>query len=133
MGMYHSSLGEFSKILATGPQTKFFKSSLEWLFFISRKTMNETVILDEIAKYANFEFPEQFRNEFRYLLARYYFVRGKALDQVEQKGEADKSFEEVKRLALMIPRGRPVLPAGQVPRGPGVLPRGQAPRRRSRR
>ncbi|MBF5044935.1 adventurous gliding motility protein GltC [Aggregicoccus sp. 17bor-14] len=110
MGLYHSSLGEFSKILARGPSSKFFKSSLEWLFFISRKTKNETVILDEIAKYANSEFPEKFRNEFRYLLARYHFVRGRALDQVGQKGEADKSFDEVKRLALIIPRSDPFYP-----------------------
>jgi tetratricopeptide (TPR) repeat protein len=110
MGLYHSSLGEFSKILAKGPSSKFFKSSLEWLFFISRKTKNETVILDEIARYANSEFPEKFRNEFRYLLARYHFVRGRALDQVGQKGEADKSFEEVKRLALIIPRADPFYP-----------------------
>jgi len=105
MGMFHSSLGQFSAILARGPQTKFFKSSLEWLFFISRKTVNEQVVLNEIAKYSNFEFPERFRNEFRYLLARYHFVRGKALDEVEQTGEANKSFDEVKRLILMIPKG----------------------------
>ncbi len=110
MGMYHSALGQFSKILAKGPSTKFFKTSLEWLFFISHKTTNETVILDEIAKYANFEFPEKFRNEFRYLLARYHFVRGKALDEAEQKGEADKSFDEVKRLTLLIPRQDPFFP-----------------------
>ncbi|HYH94504.1 adventurous gliding motility protein GltC [Hyalangium sp.] len=104
MGLYHSSLGEFSKILAVGPQTKFFKTSLEWLFFISRKTKNEAVILDEIARYANFEFPEKFRSEFHYLLARYHFVRGRALDQVGQADQADKSFEEVKRLTTLIPR-----------------------------
>jgi hypothetical protein len=104
MGLYHSSLGEFSKILAVGPQTKFFKTSLEWLFFISRKTKNVTVILDEIARYANHEFPEKFRSEFYYLLARYHFVRGRALDQVGQGDQADKSFEEVKRLATVIPR-----------------------------
>jgi tetratricopeptide (TPR) repeat protein len=105
MGMYHSSLGEFSKILAKGPDTKFFKTSLEWLFFISHKTTNESVILDEIAKYSNFEFPDKFKNEFHYLLARYHFVRGRALDRAEQKGEADKSFDEVKRIVLTIPRG----------------------------
>ncbi|HZH03328.1 MAG TPA: adventurous gliding motility protein GltC [Myxococcaceae bacterium] len=110
MGMYHSALGEFSRILGKGPQTRFFKNGLEWLFFISHKTVNETVILDEIAKYSNFEFPEKFRNEFRYLLARYHFVRGRALDQVEQKGEADKSFNEVKRLALTVPRTDPFFP-----------------------
>jgi hypothetical protein len=104
MGLYHSSLGEFSKILALGPQTKFFRISLEWLFFISRKTSNESVILDEIARYANHEFPERFRSEFHYLLARYHFVRGKALDQVGRREEADKSFNEVKRLVLLIPR-----------------------------
>jgi tetratricopeptide (TPR) repeat protein len=113
MGLYHSSLGEFSKILARGPSTRFFKSSLEWLFFISRKTVNEAVVLDEIAKYANFEFPQRFRHEFYYLLARYYFVRGKALDELEQKGEADKSFEEVKRLTLMIPKRDAFYPRGK--------------------
>jgi hypothetical protein len=110
MGMYHSSLVQLSKILAKGPQTRFFKSSLEWLFFISHKTTNESVILGEIAKYSNEEFPERFRNEFRYLLARYHFVRGRALDLVEQKAEAGKSFDEVKRLALTIPKGDPFYP-----------------------
>jgi tetratricopeptide (TPR) repeat protein len=110
MGMYHSSLGEFSKLLSLGPSTRFFKTSLEWLFFISRKTKNETVILDEIARHANQEFPEKYRNEFRYLLARYHFVRGRALDQVGQPADADKSFEEVKRLALSIPRNDPFFP-----------------------
>ena len=91
MGLYHSSLGEFSQILARGTDTKFF-GSLEWLFFISHKTMNETVILDEIARYANYEFPEQFRDEFHYLLARYHFVRGRALDQVEQKARGGQEL-----------------------------------------
>ena len=110
LGMYHSALGEFSKILELGERSKFFKSSLEWLFYISHKTTNEQVILDEIAKYSNFEFPEKFRSEFHYLLARYYFVRGRALDQVDQKAEADKSFDQVKRLVLLVPKGDPFFP-----------------------
>lgn len=107
LGMYHSSLGEFSNMLAKGPQTKFFKNGLEWLFFISHKTTNESVILEEIAKYANFEFPQRFRGEFRYLLARYHFVRGKALDQIDQRAEASKSFDQVKALILTVPKGDP--------------------------
>ncbi len=107
MGMYHSSLGEFSKILGKGPQTKFFKNGLEWLFFISHKTTNEAVILEEIAKYANFEFPQRFRGEFRYLLARYHFVRGKALDAIDQRAEANKSFDQVKTLVLTVPKSDP--------------------------
>jgi tetratricopeptide (TPR) repeat protein len=110
MGLYHSSLGEFSKVLEKGPDTKLFRPSLEWLFFISHKTTNETVILDEIAKYSNTEFPERFRNEFRYLLARYYFVRGRALDQVDQKTEANQSFEQVMKLTASLPRISPFYP-----------------------
>jgi len=105
MGLYYSALGEFSQILSRGEQTRFFSKSLEWLFFIGRKTTNESIILDEVARYANAEWPEQYRNEFYYLLARYQFVRGRALDQVEQKAEAAKSFQEAHRLAAKVPRG----------------------------
>ena len=107
MGLYYSALGEFSQILSRGEQTRFFSKSLEWLFFIGRKTTNESIILDEVARYANAEWPEQYRNEFYYLLARYQFVRGRALDQVEQKAEAAKSFQEAHRLAAKVPRGDP--------------------------
>jgi tetratricopeptide (TPR) repeat protein len=107
MGLYHSALGEFSQILARGEKTRFFSKSLEWLFFIGRKTTNESIILDEVARYANAEWPEQYRSEFYYLLARYEFVRGRALDQVDQKAEAAKSFQEAHRLAAKVPRGDP--------------------------
>jgi len=107
MGLYHSALGEFSQILSRGEQTRFFSKSLEWLFFIGRKTTNESIILDEVARYANAEWPQQYRNEFYYLLARYQFVRGRALDQVDQKAEAAKSFQEAHRLAAKVPRGDP--------------------------
>jgi outer membrane protein assembly factor BamD (BamD/ComL family) len=107
MGMYHSALIEFSRILEKGPTTKYFPLSLEWLFYISRKTVNESVVLEALAKYAKFDFPERFRNEFRYLLARYHFVRGRALEEAGQKDEASRSFNEVKRLALQVPLGDP--------------------------
>ncbi|MCL2626111.1 MAG: adventurous gliding motility protein GltC [Cystobacterineae bacterium] len=107
LGLYHSSLSQFSEILAKGPSTPYFKSALEWLFFIGRKTVNETVILDEIARYSNVEFPERFRSEFRYLLARYHFLRGKALDDIKETAEANGSFEEVVRLSLAVPEGDP--------------------------
>ena len=126
MGLYHSALGEFSKVLSKGPNTKFFKSSLEWLFFIGRKTVNEQVVLDEIVKYSNYDFPDRFRNEFRYLLARYHLVRGQRLDEADQKGEADKSFEEVKRLSLMIPKGDPFYPRAKYLEGVAYYRSGKA-------
>lgn len=113
LGMYHSSLSVFQRILARGESHRFFRTSLEWLFFISHKTTGQSAILDEIAKYAHVEFPEKYRTEFRYLLAKYNFVRGKALlDAAEDadakeakkyKEEADKSFEETRRLLVLVP------------------------------
>jgi len=107
MGQYHAALGEFSQILARGKDTKFFSKSLEWLFFISHKTVNESVILDEVARYANADWPERYQDEFHYLLARYYFVRGRALDTVEQKAEGAKAFEDARKLTGQIPPSSP--------------------------
>jgi outer membrane protein assembly factor BamD (BamD/ComL family) len=112
MGLYHSSLQVFRDILGRGEDDKFFKTSLEWLFFISHKTVAQTVVLDEIAKWANVQFPEKYRDEFRYLLAKYNFVRGMALtdaaagadgkEQSSLSGEAAKSLAETRRLAALV-------------------------------
>jgi tetratricopeptide (TPR) repeat protein len=102
--MYHSSLNHFKTLLSKGPSNKFFKSGLEWLFFIAHKTVNEQIVLDEVAKWSNQEFPDRFRAEFRYLLSRYHFARGKALDDAGQADESKKSFDEAKKLILAIPK-----------------------------
>ena len=107
MGLYHSSLGEFSKILAVGPETKFFKTSLEWLFFISRKTKNETVILDEIARYANQEFPERSAASSTTCWRATTSCAAGRWTRWAEAEDADKSFNEVKRLTLLIPQDGP--------------------------
>ena len=98
MGLYHSALGYFNRILSAGEAHKYFKVSLEWLFFISRKTVNETVVLEDIAAYADQEFPEKYRDEFLYLLAKYHFTRARALMEAGEEAEAEKGFSEAERL-----------------------------------
>jgi hypothetical protein len=104
VGLSHSALTQFAKLLAKGPQTKQFKNALEWVVFVSHKTANESVALDEIARYADTEFPDRFRTELYYLLAGYLARSARAADLGGQKAQADKSFDDVRRLAQQIPR-----------------------------
>jgi TolA-binding protein len=107
MGLYHSSLSSFRDVLAGGPSSKFFKSSLEWLFFIAHKTVNEEIILDEVAKYSNYEFPPKFQSEFRYLLAKYHFERGRALIDAGRDPEGKKELEDGTKLVLAFNKSDP--------------------------
>ena len=127
MKMYHSSLGHFKAILAKGPTNKFFKTGLEWLFFIAHKTVNETTVLEEVAKYANQEFPEKFRSEFRYLLSRYHFARAKALDDAQQPEESKKSYGEAKRLIQLVTKSDPFYPRAKYLEGTIYFKEGNFP------
>jgi len=119
LGMYHSALAIFKRILERGESDRFFATSLEWLFFIAHKTTNQTVVLDEIARFAGVAFPERYQDEYRYLLAKYNFVRGRALMDAHavQGGTttayadaAQQSLEEARRLVAMIGPGSPFYP-----------------------
>lgn len=119
LGMYHSALAIFKRILARGESDRFFETSLEWLFFIAHKTTNQTVVLDELARFAGVAFPERYQNEYRYLLAKYNFVRGRALEDAQAAGdgassaylEASKeSLDEARRLLAMVPKASPFFP-----------------------
>ncbi len=98
MGMYHSALHWFNQILAQGQAHKYFKVSLEWLFFISRKTVNESVVLEDIAAYAGNDFPSKYKDEFTYLLAKYYFTRARALSIAGEKDQATQSYQKAGEL-----------------------------------
>ena len=124
MGMYHSALGEFCRILATGPDTKFFK------------TVAGVAVLHQPQDGERVGDPRRDRQ------VRQLRVPG-AVPQTSsttcwrattscaagrwtrwsRRPRRTKSFEEAKQLALTIPHERPVLRPGQVPRGPHLLPR----------
>jgi TolA-binding protein len=111
MGLYHSALNRFNEILVKGAAgSKFFRASLEWLFYIGKRTVNEQVILNHIARYANEQFPPKYADKFHYLLAKYHFERGRALDEAGQPAEAKRSFDEARRLVTMV------RPPGQQPK-----------------
>ena len=69
MGLYHSALKYFGGIIDKGTDHKYFKTSLEWLFFISHKISDQTEVLRYIARYADIEFPDEYKDEFLFLSA----------------------------------------------------------------
>jgi hypothetical protein len=107
LGLPHAALTQLAKLLAKGPQSKQFRSALEWVVFISHKTANESVALDEIARYPDTEYPERFRNELYYLLAGYLARSARSADLAGQRAQADKYFDDVRRFAQQIPRSDP--------------------------
>jgi hypothetical protein len=103
MKLYHSALHHFSRVLARGPDGAYFGRSLEWLFFISRRTVDEGIVLEDVARYSGTEFPVRYRSEFRYLLARYHLTRAEALIQAGQTAEGKASLAEARQLVEMVP------------------------------
>lgn len=104
MKMYHSALRHFSKVLGRGTDGKFFRPSLEWVFFISRKTVDEDIVLDEVARYSTVAFPPRYQSEFRYLLARYYLGRAEALIGAGQINEGRQTLKQARQLVEMVPK-----------------------------
>ena len=101
--LYHSSLAQLDQILQRGPQgTKYFHNALEWLFQVGKKTVNEAVIVNQVARYATGALPPSSQDAFTYLLARYSYERGHALSEAGQQAEAKRAYDEARRLAGQV-------------------------------
>lgn len=87
MGMLHSALHYFSSLLSQGPKSRFYKSSLEWSLFIGRKMVDDNAVNELVAKFSNGDFPEEYRDEFYFRLARFHYVRALAIEAGEISGD----------------------------------------------
>jgi tetratricopeptide (TPR) repeat protein len=115
-GLYHSALGRFDEVLSRGAQgSRFFANSLEWLFYLGRRTASESAVLSRVARFANEPIPPGFQDKFHTLLARYTYERGLALSEAGQAAESRKAYEEARRLASLV-KGQepPGLGSGEV-------------------
>jgi len=99
MRMYHSALEKFGKILDKGVEHKYFKTSLEWLFFISHKITDQSEVLKDIAKYSDIEFPKKYRDEFLFLLAKYFYFRALTIEKAGAPPPASVKKKEKKKAA----------------------------------
>lgn len=103
MGLLHSALHYFTGLLSQGPKSRFYKSSLEWCLFIGRKMVDDGAVNELVARYAQGDFPEEYRDEFYFRLARFHYVRGLAIETGEVAGAlGETDVEERKTGGLSV-------------------------------
>lgn len=103
MGMMHAALHYFSGLLAQGPKSRFYKSSLEWSLFIGRKMVDDNAVNELVAKFSSGDFPEEYRDEFYFRLARFHYVRALAIEAGEVSGAlGEEKVEETATGGLSI-------------------------------
>jgi tetratricopeptide (TPR) repeat protein len=104
LGHHHAALHHFALLLGQGPAGRFHRSSLEWCLFLSRKMIDGEAVDEVVARHATGEFPEEYRDEFFFRLARFHYVRALQIEtgaiagqlgetRVEEKATGGKSFQ----------------------------------------
>lgn len=80
MGLLHSALAQFERLLAKGSKGYFYAPSLEWCLFIGRKMVADAAVNEVVARFTHGGFPEEYRDEFLFRLARFHYARAVAID-----------------------------------------------------
>ena len=91
MGVFRSALYYFTRLLQQGPKNRFYRSSLEWCLFISRKMNDDDAVNEVVARYGGERFPAAYRNEFQFRLARFHFDRALAIERGEVAGQPEQT------------------------------------------
>jgi len=98
LGLHHSALSKFDAILAKGAQgTKYFHTSLEYVFTVGKKLKNEQPVVNRVAAYATAGIPPAYQDRFHFLLSKYEYERGRALAEAGQGSDARAAFAEARR------------------------------------
>jgi TolA-binding protein len=99
----HSALSTFDEVLDRGPQgTRFYGSSMEWLFSVGSRLKNEQPLLSRVARHAREAFPPGYEDRFHFLLAKYEFERGRALSDAGRSREAAAAWADAAKLASLV-------------------------------
>ncbi len=126
LGLRHSALASFDDILERGAASRFYQSSMEWLFHVGRGLANEQPLLARVARHAGQGVPAPYEDRVSYLLAKYEFERGRALADAGRKSEAKDAWGEARRLTGKV-RGSLAAPATASAPSKDAAPDGGAP------
>jgi outer membrane protein assembly factor BamD (BamD/ComL family) len=82
-GLYGEAFQRFKFIIHQGPSHRRFQKSVEWLFRLSRVSSEQEPILRELARFRNMQFPEAYRDEYHYLLAKHFFFEARRYEKID--------------------------------------------------
>ena len=131
MGVYRSALYYFADLLAQGPKNRYYRSSLEWCLFISRKMNDDDAVNEVVARFGGDKFPAEYRDEFLFRLARFHFSRAIGIERGEVEGRKEETRVEEKSTGGKSIKGDifgddlfddPSKPKGQKKQQPKVAP-----------
>lgn len=105
LGLYNAALARFQSIIQQGEQHPRYQKAVEWLFFISRKLVDETGVLEELAQFTNVQWPKKYRNEYRYLLAKYQYLRAYELEVQRLQEEQAEKYKKFTGAGTASPAG----------------------------
>jgi hypothetical protein len=74
--VYQGSMNLIDQIIEGGDEHPYYQTSLSWLILLTRKLPGDPGMLARVATYAPYypdQVPEKFREEFAFLLGRYYY------------------------------------------------------------
>jgi tetratricopeptide (TPR) repeat protein len=103
LGLTWSALAGFDDVLEKGPSgSRFFHTSMEWVFWLGRKLPNEQPILGRVARHSAQGVPPTYEDRVNYFMSKYEFERGRALADAGRAGEAKSAWAEARRLAAKV-------------------------------
>ena len=113
----HSALAAFDEVLDRGPAgSRFYHSAMEWLFFVGRGLVNEQPLMSRVARHSGLGMPPGYEDRVNYLLAKYDFERGRALQDAGRASEAKAAWADARRLAAKVRQAPPPPPPGADPK-----------------
>lgn len=102
--IYQGSMNLVDQIIETGEEHPYYQASLSWLILLSRKLSGDPAMLARVGKFAPYypdQVPEKFRDEFAFLLGKYYYQEAQLDDAqkyLQRVSPRSKHFAEAKFL-----------------------------------
>ena len=92
-GLYGEAFQRFKNIIHQGSTHRRFQKSVEWLFRLSRVSPEQEPILRELARFRNMRFPQAYRDEYHYLLAKHFFFEARRYEKEEARNGSTLQFD----------------------------------------